>query len=315
MAAPTEKKEIDISLQAYDPEYCPVATGLRNIGNTCFMNAIVQAMLGITSIFKTAYLQRESDSVANNPILQLFVKMFTDKSRINEYTQTLYREMIGKSLKRIDLTRMDIWSQEDSYEMFVFILEELCKCPDIEILFNHRTTTTRKCLKKGCGHTSTTRDTNQMFIVQPDIKVDQLPETKSDETSQDLNDFLKKYVSCVPDFTCKVCKDKGTKLTFTKVTMIPEVICVVFRKYFQKRATPFPMKLKFADVKEKKNYIYDLIAQVEHSGSQGGGHYYAICRRKDGWKRLDDESVSDGIPGPTENTYLVFYHYVGDEYV
>lgn len=309
-----QKKEVSISLQAYDAAYCPAAVGIQNIGNTCFFNAIVQAIISLTSIFKTAHQKCDSDSVVNNPVLQSFLRMVNDSAHIDEHARLLYREMIGKSLNRMDRTRMHIATQEDSYEMFLFILEEMCKCPDIDLLFNHRTTTIRKCLKKECGYTSITRDINQMFIVDADMKVDNLSAASKEATaSQDLNDFIKKYVSCVPDFKCVSCDDKSTKLTFTKVTMIPEIICVVFKKYLEKPLTSFPMKLKFSDVHGKKNFVYELVAQVEQSGNQNGGHYNAICKRSDGWKLLDDSYVSNAEPGPTRNTYIIFYHYVGDE--
>jgi ubiquitin C-terminal hydrolase len=86
----------------------------------------------------------------------------------------------------------------------------------------------------------------------------------------------------------------------------------LYLKYRQKVVTPFPAKLEFFAKGGNKKYIYKLVAQSEHSGSMAGGHYWAICDRKDGWKVLNDSRVENHSAGPTENTYIIFYNYVGE---
>jgi hypothetical protein len=48
-----------------------------------------------------------------------------------------------------------------------------------------------------------------------------------------------------------------------------------------------------------------------------GGHYWAICLRREcnnlKFKNLNDSSVSNAIAGPTPNSYMIFYHYIGTE--
>ena len=96
--------------------------------------------------------------------------------------------------------------------------------------------------------------------------------------------------------------------------MIPEILPIIFKKYDNKMKklevkTLFPEKLEFTASGGKKKLVYKLVAQCEHSGTLNGGHYYAIGLRKDGWKLLNDSFVTDGTPGPTNNTYMVFYHF------
>jgi ubiquitin C-terminal hydrolase len=100
--------------------------------------------------------------------------------------------------------------------------------------------------------------------------------------------------------------------------MIPEIIPIVLKKYTTKQVTPFPLKLEFIAKGGAKKYIYTLVAQSEHSGGMMGGHYWAICLRKNAenrltWKNLNDQSVSDARPGPTLNSYVLIYHLISIE--
>ena len=42
--------------------------------------------------------------------------------------------------------------------------------------------------------------------------------------------------------------------------------------------------------------IFRQTAQIEHSGSMSGGHYWALCRRADGVYCLNDQSCTR-VPG------------------
>ena len=51
-----------------------------------------------------------------------------------------------------------------------------------------------------------------------------------------------------------------------------------------------------------------------------GGHYWALCLRKNIenrliWKNLNDQSISDARPGPTINSYVLIYHLISIENV
>lgn len=54
--------------------------------------------------------------------------------------------------------------------------------------------------------------------------------------------------------------------------------------------------------------VFELVGVVEHSGSLHGGHYIAYGKRGDGrWWRLDDERASPGAPRLTQGAYMLIY--------
>jgi ubiquitin C-terminal hydrolase len=198
--------------------------------------------------------------------------------------------------------------------MFLDAMETI---PEVRRLFEHRYRTQVFCeLCK--DYVIDKRETNLVFEAQSDLKTEQLDKYKEiDEfynSSMSLNDFLCKQNSYVDEnHVCPKCNIKCSKFQTTTLTMIPEILTVVFKKYMTKITTPFPAKLEFIAKGGTKKLIYKLVAQSEHSGNMSGGHYWAICLRSDGWKLLNDSNVNDANPGPTNNTYIIFYNYVETE--
>jgi hypothetical protein len=162
------------------------------------------------------------------------------------------------------------------------------------------------------------KETNLVFEAQQDLKTEQLAKFKDvDEfynTSMPLNMFLLKQNGYVDgNHLCEFCKQKCEKFKTTTLTMIPEILPVVFKKYSYKSETPFPAKLEFVSKGSTTKLVYRLVSQSEHSGTMVGGHYWAVSYRKNGWQTLNDSTVSPGRAGPTINTYMIFYHYAGEE--
>jgi uncharacterized UBP type Zn finger protein len=213
--------------------------------------------------------------------------------------------------------KMDFFTQQDSHEGLLMLLEALDTIPEVKRLFQHRHRNMIKCSK--CQKVVVDKpEDNLVFEVQPDLKSEQhtiFLDQKNNTTSQDLNDFLKKQDSFVDaDFICPSCKQKGEKFKATVLTMVPEILPIVLKKYRGKCCTPFPNKLEFTNKSATKKYRYMLIAQSEHSGGMSGGHYWAVCLRQSNndlaWKLINDREISDGKCGPTINTYIIFYHYL-----
>ena len=60
---------------------------------------------------------------------------------------------------------------------------------------------------------------------------------------------------------------------------------------------------------KNKNFIYDLISVSIHYGASFGGHYTAICKKKDKWYEFDDEDVKkiDKNKIVNSNAYVLIY--------
>lgn len=224
----------------------------------------------------------------------------------------VWKAMIRAASERSDIVRMSN-GQQDAHEGLMIILDQLDNLPEIKRLFEYRQRIMIYC-NECKEYTVDHYEQNTVFEVQPDLRNEQLYEFKDMDSqynrTMDLNDFLIKQNSYVDkDFRCPKCQLTGYKFKTVVLTMIPEILVVLIKKYNNKQLTNFPLELTF-NAKNNNILKYKLVAQSEHSGNMSGGHYWAICLRRDNqWYQLNDQGVSLGQPGPTANTYILFYHY------
>lgn len=321
-------------LVQYEDKYVPSGQGFINLGATCYFNSLLQCLLSCPSIYKTLDSIRDKEYVKKNRLAQNMLKLWDlalKGERIHDVCIPIWRDIIGIARSKNNRILMDN-GQQDVHEGLMMFLDAMETIPEVRRLFEHRHRLQILC-EKCKEFTVDKKENNLVFEVQPDLKTEQVERFKQiDDFYQSvmpLNDFLKKQNGYADkDFRCPkvigyreelnekgervpiICGALGEKFRTTTLTMIPEILPVVIKKYHKKINTPFPAKLEF-QAKGNKTLVYDLVAQSEHSGSMSGGHYWAICKRSDGWKNLNDGQVSDGTAGPTENSYVIFYHYAG----
>lgn len=146
-------------------------------------------------------------------------------------------------------------------------------------------------------------------------------ETESKEvTIKSFNNFIMVNSSVVEKFRCtnQECKSEKDKKKTHILQRVPEIVTVLLKKYNKKTLVKFPPTLVFRADNGKK-FHYALVAQSEHSGSMSGGHYWSICLRcnesGDSLEayNLNDISSSKTDMRPTENSYLIFYHFFKEE--
>ncbi len=302
----------------YDDKFIPTGQGFVNLGATCYFNSLLQCLLSCPSIYRTLDGLRDKEHVKQNRLAQNLLKLWdaalTDQPIYN-LCVPIWRDIITISQNQNNRIRMNS-GQQDAHEGLMMFLDAMETIPEVRRLFEHRHRIQVLCAicKK---FVIDKRETNLVFEVQQDLKTEQLEKFKDiDEfynSSMSLNDFLRKQNGYIDEnHLCEQCQQKCEKFKSTTLTMIPEILPVVFKKYTHKSVTPFPATLEFAAKGSSRKLIYRLVAQSEHSGTMMGGHYWAVCQRKGKWQTLNDSSVSDGRAGPTMSTYMVFYHYAGD---
>lgn len=122
-----------------------------------------------------------------------------------------------------------------------------------------------------------------------------------------FTEYLRLHPSPCDAFVCPQCNETTKGLVFMeRLIQANDVITVVLPKYDAKYLQWFPDKLTFV-TKTGSLLTYELCAQIEHSGTQSGGHYWAIVRRDADVYTCNDASISPGSLGPTANTFIVFY--------
>lgn len=307
-------------LLPYKKEFVPKGNGFINLGATCYFNSLLQCLLSCPAIYETLLRIKEAPHVKANRLASNLLALWTNALAgrdVRDACVPIWRDIIAISQRQRNNVRMDS-GQQDVHEGLMMFLDAMETIPEVRRLFEHRHRIQVLCDEcKICVIDK--RETNLVFEVQQDLKTEQSEKFKDrDETyntTMNLNDFLVKQNSFVDEnHECPKCKKKMEKFKTTTLTMIPEILPVVIKRYGQRRSiTPFPNRLEFSAKGIQQKLIYQLVAQSEHSGTMAGGHYWAVCQRADGWKVLNDSSVQDGRSGPTQNTYVVFYHFTGVE--
>ncbi len=302
----------------YKNEYVPEGQGFINLGAICYCNSLLQCLLSCPSIYQVLNSIKDTDHFKQNRLAQNLLNLWDAAlagKDIHNLGIPIWRDIIAISQSQNNKVRMNN-GQQDAHEGLMMFLDAMETIPDIRRLFEHRHRIQVLC--DICKEfVIDKRETNLVFEAQQDLRTEQLEKFKDvDEfynTNMSLNNFLRRQNGYVDEnHLCEKCQKKCEKFKTTSLTMVPEILPVVFKKYEEKTVTPFPAQLEFASNKSKTKLIYKLVAQSEHSGNAAGGHYWAVCKRKTGWCSLNDSSVSEGSPGPTLNTYMVFYHFTDE---
>lgn len=300
--------------------------GFRNLGATCYFNALLQGILSCRSFKETILQNQNKEEYVNNEVAKKFVELYnimsddtlddSQKSAVHmNFAPQIWREVFACAMKRQDNVKFTP-GQECVREGFHLLLESMDGLKEVEKLFNHRYRTLIYC--KNCDDWVVKKDDEySLFEVQPNLKSQQLPEFKNIDPlfnqARPLVDFIQKQNSYVDDdFRCPRCKQKKAMFQTTKLIMIPKILPILAKKYGidgrrkSLEVTPFPIAM---EVKDKFNGVmeYNAVCQIEHMGNMNGGHYNCRAFRNNDWYLIDDSRYTKAPFMPTKNTYLVFY--------
>lgn len=211
--------------------------GLPNVGNTCFINSLYQAL------YYSAYT-------------------------FNLHELLDYRHKVYKLL---ELTTLDLGSQECSFDAFVQITDTL----KLDDHFNIKFLTRIQCNQ--CKNSFKSKIEEKFHM--PIKSLGELFDTKES----------------IVDYKCDKCDNtKHTKVT--KLMQVSNILCFYTYKY-QSNNTP---KKIVIDVNK-----YMLTGYVIHYGSPEGGHYISCGLRDSTWYTFNDSSVNEGETN--DKKYILFY--------
>ncbi|XP_037025930.1 ubiquitin carboxyl-terminal hydrolase Usp2 isoform X3 [Bradysia coprophila] len=319
--------------------------GLRNIGNTCFMNSVIQCLSHTSELSR--FLKTKTDgrsTTKDQRILVEFAKLIRDMWTTNT------RSVTPSELKSAFSCKHRMYSgcqQQDAQEFLRFFLDSLhsacntgTKGGTLEIddnlsdnkkadltwewytkvensmikdLFVGQLKSSLKCTQ--CGNTSVTFDPFWDLSVP-------LPSSSKCKLESCLDLFIKEEVLDGDEMpTCSKCKTrrKSTK-TFT-IQRFPKYLVIHLKRFSETRWSKLSNIVEFPTGDRELNMapyaansssaLYSLYGISNHMGSTAGGHYVALCKHPvtKKWHEFNDNMVHDASESGlvSSSAYLLFY--------
>lgn len=309
-----------MSLHKFDEKKMLKTCGLINTGAICYLNSFLQSLMSCTSLTEFFLANEEKFNKEENRVALEYIKLLKVVSDSKTYSDIIdpsgvFREVIIATNKKFPDKKFG-WDQEDSGEGLHLFLDAI-DSKELYKYFMYKYAVKIWCLT--CVKPiSEKKDESCVLEIPPHFSGLVVNDDSEDvKKVNPLNAHIRQYISVLDDYTCPGCKLQKCCRIY-QLASAPEIITVMFNKFFKKSNIAFPPTLSFPSV-NNTTLEYKMVAKVEHSGSSHGGHYWAHCYRdgepefeepkpKKGMYELNDRNVSHGTNTPTRESYIVFYH-------
>lgn len=297
--------------------------GLRNSGNTCYLNSALQCLTHLSPLANYA-ISCSHSNVCSKGRAGLFCAYCALEKHIRQVLETpkgvIHPSSIVQNLKQISKS-LRPGRQEDSHE-FLLRLVDACissakglpgNSAFLDAVFHGRFRSRIEC--QVCY---TPSDCFDPFM---DISLDLAG-------SNTLQDCFRRFTSTevlqgANAYGCKTCKKKVTARKQFSLDKVPAVLTVQLKRFDVSRNIAgkihrrigYPATLDIEPYLSEKRgpCLYDLVGLIVHQGaSLSSGHYYSYCRAPSGfWLKCDDECVTqvkvETVLSEMSGAYILFY--------
>ncbi|KAJ7728518.1 hypothetical protein B0H16DRAFT_1588885 [Mycena metata] len=315
---------------------CQGRRGLLNLGQTCFMNVVLQSFAH-NPLLRNYFLGDKHNSrqckVEEDctccEMDKLFTEIYSDAS--TPYGPIAF--LVSTWRKSAELSG---YAQQDAHEFFISTLNHIhttsrgstnvsCNCI-VHSTFAGQLQSDVICAR--CGNVNSTVDPMLDVSLELRAKVGEAPVAAADNT---LVGCLRRYTQ--PEklgpkqYSCSKCGKAAHEVSKRlSIRKLPPVLSFQFKRFEHKADKTsrkidtrirFPATLNMAPfttlvmkAAEKENgspvfsypgpaamYEYDLFAVINHEGQINNGHYTNYARFEDEWYRFDDDKVTPASLG------------------
>ncbi|XP_062078407.1 ubiquitin carboxyl-terminal hydrolase 23 [Humulus lupulus] len=304
-----------------------IGAGLENLGNTCFLNSVLQCLTYTEPL--AAYLQ--SGKHQNSCHIAGFCALCAIQKHVSRALQSTGRSLAPKDLVsnlRCISRNFRNCRQEDAHEYMVNLLESMHKCclpsgvpsesPSayekslVHKIFGGSLRSQVKCLQ--CSFCSNKFDPFLDLSLEI-VKADSLHKALLNFTAAEQLDGGERQ------YQCQQCKQKVRALKRLTVHKPPNVLTIHLKRFrAHDPGQKIDKKVTFGPTLDLKSFVsgsyegdlkYTLYGVLVHYGwSTHSGHYYSYVRTSSGmWYSLDDSRVVQVSEKTVleQKAYMLFY--------
>ncbi|KAF9117193.1 hypothetical protein BGX27_000042 [Mortierella sp. AM989] len=308
------------------PQPRPIGPGLNNLGNTCFLNSVLQCLTYTAPLANYLLSNHHSSSCkTTNFCMMCLLEKHVARCFSHSMNEAIAPKVIVGRLRNIG-KQFRIGRQEDSHEFTRYLIDALQKSclvgydskldnriketTVIHQIFGGYFQSQVKCMK--CGYESNTFET--YLDVSLDIR-------GAESVQKAFRDFTKpEILSKSNQYKCDRCKTLVDARKQMTIYDAPKILCVHLKRFTftgQKinRHVAFETRLELNSVmsinKKHPELSYSLYAVLVHAGgSCHSGHYYCYVKSSNGiWYSMNDSHVSVVSLQTVlkQNAYMLFY--------
>ncbi|QSS51099.1 ubiquitin carboxyl-terminal hydrolase [Histoplasma capsulatum var. duboisii H88] len=317
--------------------------GLFNLGQTCYMNVILQTLLH-DPLLTTYFLGNNHhtyDCTIQNCISCAVSEAFAEFNNDDKTEGFGALNLLLASWRSSPM--LSGYQQQDAHEFYQFLVDKLhagahdhvedhnktCHC-FFHNAFYGKLRSSVTCDK--CGNVTQTED--QMIDLSLDVQVQKKKRALGGGESTaapTLDGCLQSFTSpeklMADAYNCSGCGSTQQKATKQlRIRKLPVILCMQLKRFEHTLSVsekvegkidfplsinmlPYTTRAHYKNEGGHSNFLYDLSSAVVHKGKLDAGHYYVYCRQGEQWYLFNDDQVT--VVNEAEvlaaDAYLLFY--------